>query len=78
MAGFQPVDPKQSFPSLEEEVLARWSERDVFERQISQREGQDAPLWSFYEGPPTANGRPRLRTTSSRGSSRTSTRATAR
>ncbi len=28
----------------------------MFERSISQREG--APLWSFYEGPPTANGRP--------------------
>ncbi|MBA2546563.1 MAG: isoleucine--tRNA ligase [Solirubrobacterales bacterium] len=58
MAGFRAVDPKQSFPSLEEEVLARWKERDVFTRQISQREEQGAPLWSFYEGPPTANGRP--------------------
>ncbi len=56
MAGFRAVDPKQSFPALEEDVLARWKERDVFERSISQREG--APLWSFYEGPPTANGRP--------------------
>ena len=56
MAGFRPVDPKQSFPRLEEEVLERWRERDVFARSISQREG--APLWSFYEGPPTANGRP--------------------
>ncbi|MDP9188457.1 MAG: isoleucine--tRNA ligase, partial [Actinomycetota bacterium] len=56
MAGFRPVDPKQSFPRLEEEVLERWRERDVFERSISQRQG--APLWSFYEGPPTANGRP--------------------
>ncbi|CAN5456347.1 isoleucine--tRNA ligase [soil metagenome] len=58
MAGFRAVDPKQSFPSLEEEVLARWKEDDVFARQISQREEQGAPLWSFYEGPPTANGRP--------------------
>jgi len=58
MAGFRAVDPKQSFPGLEEEVLARWKDRDVFARQISQREEQGAPLWSFYEGPPTANGRP--------------------
>ncbi len=58
MAGFHPVDPKQSFPVLEEEVLARWKERDVFARQVSQREEQGAPMWSFYEGPPTANGRP--------------------
>src|SRR5687767_7278065 len=56
MAGFRPVDPKQSFPELEERILERWHERDVFARQVSQRAG--AALWSFYEGPPTANGRP--------------------
>ncbi len=56
MSGFQPVDPKQSFPELEERMLARWREEGVFERSLAQREG--APVWSFYEGPPTANGRP--------------------
>jgi isoleucyl-tRNA synthetase len=54
--GFNSVDPKQSFPALEERVLERWRERDVFERSLSNREG--AEVWSFYEGPPTANGRP--------------------
>jgi isoleucyl-tRNA synthetase len=56
MPGFEPVDPKQSFPELEERVLARWREEQVFERSLAAREG--APVWSFYEGPPTANGRP--------------------
>jgi isoleucyl-tRNA synthetase len=56
MPGFRPVDPKQPFPELEERVLARWRERDVFHRSLAQREG--AEVWSFYEGPPTANGRP--------------------
>src|SRR3954463_2416183 len=56
MASFRPVDPKQSFPDLEERVLERWRERDVFARSLSNRES--APLWGFYEGPPTANGRP--------------------
>ncbi|MGN6254696.1 MAG: isoleucine--tRNA ligase [Solirubrobacterales bacterium] len=56
MSGFQPVDPKQSFPELEERMLARWREEKVFERSLAQR--ADAPVWSFYEGPPTANGRP--------------------
>ncbi len=56
MPGFEPVDPKQSFPALEERVLARWREEEVFERSLANREG--APVWSFYEGPPTANGRP--------------------
>jgi isoleucyl-tRNA synthetase len=56
MARYRPVDPKQSFPELEERILERWRERDVFHRSLAQR--ADAPTWSFYEGPPTANGRP--------------------
>jgi isoleucyl-tRNA synthetase len=56
MANFRPVDPKQSFPALEESILERWRDRDVFHRSLAQRKG--APVWSFYEGPPTANGRP--------------------
>ena len=56
MPGFRPVETKQSFPELEQRMLERWRERDVFHRSLSQREG--AGIWSFYEGPPTANGRP--------------------
>jgi isoleucyl-tRNA synthetase len=56
MSGFEPVDPKQSFPALEQRVLERWREQKVFERSLAARKG--APVWSFYEGPPTANGRP--------------------
>ena len=56
MARYRSVDPRQSFTELERRVLERWCERDVFHRSLAQREG--APTWSFYEGPPTANGRP--------------------
>ncbi|MBA2240876.1 MAG: isoleucine--tRNA ligase [Solirubrobacterales bacterium] len=56
MAGFTPVDPRQSFPELEQRVLERWREQDLFARALALR--SDAPVWSFYEGPPTANGRP--------------------
>ncbi|HYJ22042.1 MAG TPA: isoleucine--tRNA ligase [Solirubrobacterales bacterium] len=56
MPGFNPVDTKQSFPELEERVLERWREGDVFERSLANR--SEAEVWSFYEGPPTANGRP--------------------
>jgi isoleucyl-tRNA synthetase len=56
MPGFEPVDTKQSFPALEERVLSRWREGEVFERSLANRDG--AEVWSFYEGPPTANGRP--------------------
>jgi isoleucyl-tRNA synthetase len=50
------VDPRASFPELEERVLERWRERDVFAQSIERRQG--APEWGFYEGPPTANGPP--------------------
>jgi isoleucyl-tRNA synthetase len=54
--GFAPVDPKQSFPDLEQRTLERWREQDLFARTLAER--ADAPIWSFYDGPPTANGRP--------------------
>ena len=56
MARYRPVDSAQSFPALEEAVLERWRERDVFAESVRRREG--SPPFVFYEGPPTANGRP--------------------
>jgi isoleucyl-tRNA synthetase len=50
------VDPRQELPTMELAVLERWRERDVFAQSLRIREG--APRWVFYEGPPTANGRP--------------------
>jgi isoleucyl-tRNA synthetase len=50
------VDPQRELPALELEVLARWREREVFAQSLRRRAG--APRWSFYEGPPTANGPP--------------------
>jgi len=56
MGAFEPVDVKATFPALELEILEFWREHDVFRASLAQREG--APLWMFYEGPPTANGKP--------------------
>jgi isoleucyl-tRNA synthetase len=53
---YRSVDPQQSFPELELAVLERWRERDVFAQSLANR--ADAEPWVFYEGPPTANGRP--------------------
>jgi isoleucyl-tRNA synthetase len=50
------VDARQELPALEQAVLERWRERDVFGESLRMREG--AKQWVFYEGPPTANGRP--------------------
>ena len=56
MARYRPVDSAQSFPELEQDVLERWRERDVFRESIRRREG--APRYDFYDGPATANGPP--------------------
>ncbi|HZV75899.1 MAG TPA: isoleucine--tRNA ligase [Conexibacter sp.] len=55
-APHRPVDAQQSFPAIEEAVLARWRADDVFHETVRRRKGR--PPWIFYEGPPTANGRP--------------------
>jgi len=53
---FRAVDPKVSFPQLEEGVLAFWQQHDVFKRSIEERPADRQFI--FYEGPPTANARP--------------------
>jgi hypothetical protein len=55
---FGAVDPTLDLVALEERALARWRERDVVARVAASR--KDAEPWIFYEGPPTANGRPGL------------------
>ncbi len=53
---YRPVESRVSFPALEDRVLHLWEEKDVFRRSIEIRAG--GPEWVFYEGPPTANGKP--------------------
>ena len=54
---YRPVPPQVDLPALEHEVLAFWREHDVFARSLAPPP-RAAPLWVFYEGPPTANGMP--------------------
>ena len=56
MAEFEKVDPRVRFPELEEEVLGLWRERDTFRRSVEER--PEDRTFVFYEGPPTANGKP--------------------
>jgi isoleucyl-tRNA synthetase len=46
----------ESIESLEQEILSVWEREGTFEKSLALREG--APEFVFYEGPPTANGRP--------------------
>jgi isoleucyl-tRNA synthetase len=55
---FGPIDPDLDLVGLEERVLARWRDRDVIGEVRRLR--KDGEPWIFYEGPPTANGRPGL------------------
>lgn len=47
---------KHQFAQLEEEMLQTWAEEKTFERSLKQREG--AERFSFFDGPPYANGLP--------------------
>jgi isoleucyl-tRNA synthetase len=53
---FDPVAPSLDLVALEHAALDRWDVDDVFAESLRRRTG--APEWVFYEGPPTANGRP--------------------
>ena len=55
MATF-PEYTKLDLPALDEQVLAEWASAKTFERSVRERPA-DEP-WVFYEGPPSANGKP--------------------
>ena len=56
MTGMNKLPAQVDLPALEHEVLARWERDRVFERSLEQT--RDGEPWVFYEGPPTANGKP--------------------
>ncbi len=53
---FKPLSDKLNYAELESSVRRFWEESSIFPKSIAQRAGR--PVFSFYEGPPTANGRP--------------------
>ena len=53
---FRPISAQIDLPAMEHSILDFWRTHQVFEKSVSGREG--APTWTFYEGPPTANGMP--------------------
>ena len=53
---YRPVPPKVDLPAMERDVLDFWATNDIFGQTLRQSEGK--PTWVFYEGPPTANGKP--------------------
>src|SRR3972149_1718359 len=53
---FQPVIPKLDPQQLERDVLNFWKQTNIFKKTTEGRENR--PRYIFYEGPPTANGKP--------------------
>ena len=53
---YKPVDPRVSFPKMEESILSFWDENQIFQKSISNRDGRDE--FVFYDGPPFATGLP--------------------
>jgi isoleucyl-tRNA synthetase len=53
---YRQVPAQVDLPAMEHQILEFWQEQDVFHRSLAER--ADAPRWTFYEGPPTANGTP--------------------
>lgn len=47
---------KYSYPQIEKEILEFWKENKVFEKSVTSRDENKS--FTFYEGPPTANGKP--------------------
>ncbi|MBN1780484.1 isoleucine--tRNA ligase [bacterium] len=53
---FKEVTNPVQFPALEKEILEYWDQNQIFKKSISTR--SDSKPFIFYEGPPTANGKP--------------------
>jgi isoleucyl-tRNA synthetase len=53
---FRAIPAAVDLPAVEHSILEFWRENSIFEKTVAAREG--APTWTFYEGPPTANGMP--------------------
>ncbi|MBE6616465.1 MAG: isoleucine--tRNA ligase [Ruminococcaceae bacterium] len=55
---YNKVQTNLNFVEREREVLKFWKENKIFEEQLKQSEGR--PGYTFYDGPPTANGKPHI------------------
>ena len=55
---YDKVSTKLEFVNREQKVLDFWKENQVFEKSVE--ETKDLPTYTFYDGPPTANGKPHI------------------
>ena len=55
---YQKVSTNLNFVDREKETKKFWRENDIFQKSMKAREG--CPTYTFYDGPPTANGKPHI------------------
>ena len=55
---YKKVSTNLNFVDREKETARFWKENDIFEKSLEIREG--SPVYTFYDGPPTANGKPHI------------------
>ncbi|MBQ6921982.1 MAG: class I tRNA ligase family protein, partial [Clostridia bacterium] len=55
---YKKVDASLNFLDREKEVLKFWKENKIFEKNVAENQG--AREFTFYDGPPTANGKPHI------------------
>ena len=55
---YKKVATDMSFAGREQAILEFWQKEEIFKKSLSHREG--CPVFTFYDGPPTANGKPHI------------------
>jgi isoleucyl-tRNA synthetase len=55
---YKKVDSKNDFVAMEKSILELWKEKDIIKRNFQMNEGSE--YFTFYDGPPTANGVPHI------------------
>ena len=56
MTGYRAIPASIDLPKMEAEILSFWERNAIFHQSVKAHDGQNS--WTFYEGPPTANGMP--------------------
>ncbi|MEI6476333.1 MAG: isoleucine--tRNA ligase [Actinomycetes bacterium] len=56
MSSYRAIPAQVDLPAIERSILDFWRTHSIFERSLDARVGSEA--WTFFEGPPTANGAP--------------------
>lgn len=55
---YNKVDTNLNFVEREKQTLNYWNEHNIFKKSLEQRKGNE--IYTFYDGPPTANGKPHI------------------